>query len=169
MLRAWCVVIGTVLVAGALIPYAVEDPDSEHPISWSVLSTLPLASQEQSETEGGGSGEGVLFIIGFLGLALVVVAMLVTLAPVMRRTAGRATLVTMRVLITLGAIGAVVVLLLTVMVLGDSSVQARPGAVVLLLGNVLYGTLLAEPARRYWQAPVRADHPPAVRTPPRTA
>jgi len=168
-LRIWCLLVAAVLIAGALVPYAIDTTEDD-PISWSVLTTPSLQMQEAGENGADPDVEGVLLLIGFIGLLLVVLAMLVSLVAVLGRRGGRTSLVVMRTLVVLGLIGSVVVLLLAAVVTGNQSgASAAPGGLVLLVGVSAYATLLRQPVRDLWQLPplperpaVRAARPPVT-------
>lgn len=149
LLRLWCLAVAAVLVAGVALPYVTEERDGET-TAWSVLST-PFAALAETPSGSEPGTEDVLFLVGFVGLLVVVAVMLVALALVSRRGGGRALLTLMWTLLVLAAVGTLVVLLLGSTATDSNAVAGGPGGWVLLAGCAAFASLLTEGGRRAWQ------------------
>lgn len=150
LLRLWCLAVAAVLVAGVALPYVTEERDGET-TAWSVLST-PFAALAETPSGSEPGTEDVLFLVGFVGLLVVVAVMLVALALVSRRSGGgRALLTLMWTLLVLAAVGTLVVLLLGSTATDSNAVAGGPGGWVLLAGCAVFASLLTEGGRRAWQ------------------
>jgi MFS family permease len=158
LVSGYCVAVGAVLVAGLLLPFLQADADDEDSVSYSVLTAIVSIREDSGDAPPGAFG--VAFAVGFIGLILVVLALLLLTLPAAARgdlADRRRTL--SKVLVTLGAIGSGVVVLLSLAGLQEDVDQSPgPGGWVLLLGVLGAGLLLGRSAE-----PLVAAPPAAIR------
>lgn len=162
-IRAGCAIVGILLVAGLLIPFGYSTERGE-PFNPSVVS-MPwrmIANAGEADTDGEELVFGILVIVGFLGLLAVVISMLCTLLVIVGRDASARAVRFARVLRVLAIIGAIVVLIFTVLHMNDKLPDTSPGigGVVLLIGVLGYALLLTEPVRDLWNSPATATTRP---------
>lgn len=143
LVTAYATLVAAVIVAGVCTPWVVQRARRDDETPWSVLGYVfqPL-----------GTGDDLPFmitlLIGFLGLLLVIllIFLLVLLAAVRGTITDRGRPLR-RVLVTLGIIGAAVVVLLSLLTLRVESNAFAPGGLILLLGMLGILPLLTPAAR----------------------
>lgn len=157
IVSAYCLAVSIVIVVGLLTPFVTEHVGEDDETSWSVLNyifNLPTDAEE------GPGPLAVAFLIGFIGLALVSISILFAfLLPAARGTLTERWILLGRVLVALGAIGAVFVLLFSVSVSGTARTELGAGSIILPVGMLALLPLLTSAARPYVvDASLRPNH-----------
>lgn len=143
LVATYGIILTTVIVVGLSVPWVVQRAGRDDETPWSVLAYVfqPLATDDDVPI-------AIAMLIGFIGL-LAVVVLIVAVVVV---AAARGTLTDRgrrlgRVLVNLGLVGAVVVVLLSLIALRVGSNAFGPGGLILLLGVLGVLPLLSQAAR----------------------
>ncbi len=155
IMTAYCLLVGAVLVVGSFVPmFNSTTVDSDDEEGWSVARTAFIWMSPRSEgDESTTDTPGVLFGIGFLGLFLVTVLLLLVALPA--APSGTLTgrkLTVSRVLVGLGIAGSLVPGILTVTAIDGENAEPGWGSLILIVG--MLATLpVVVPARPFVSRP----------------
>lgn len=144
-LRVWTATAAAVLILGAFVPFGSEErTDGETGATREQVYSIVASIAAMGEGE-----EAVLFGVGFLGLTLCTLVAVITLFAMWQREGGRALSGTATAVAVLMAIGAVVPLVMSGMLLAEE--EAGPGALIFVGGVILYIVTLNPPFTRLWK------------------